>query len=281
MRGSVLAGSLSFALIATGCTQGAQSPSTSKVSVPSDAECIGNYLQNPDPTELRTTRLREQAALTLASSVRLSTLGPVVNFIENQTTTDGVSDQKTEVLSVKQDVPYKCDFLDFLSHAAVFGVYNRDADALVLVDTGEPVSQTWGGLIFLHESRHGLNRKTTKESPNEERDTRIFEQEIVNKVGGAAYKKLLETMMAEATRDTFNPEHSFSLKPEVLQKHDAELDKIFGRPLSDTDKRIRTATIFIQLGFELIAKKAQQDGVDIAASQQAFILALQQNENLN
>lgn len=272
----VVATSLAIGLSLAACSEGTKSRPQDRVDPP--LECVELFFETGQHEAVKAVaQQRIASALKLAKNIHDEEVRAVGEFIRANATYETFSDSKVELVVVRKNQPYDCGFLDFMASAPAFGQYNREAEALIIIDNErEPVSDLWGGLLTIHEFRHARSRSLSSESPLEERDTRIFEQRIMAAVGGEPYQQVLQELKALIAKTGFNQADGFVIKPDAMNTFDAtKLDKIFGVPLSETDKSMRNVPVFLHALFELIAETAPAQGMDTANAQQATIDHLQ------
>lgn len=261
---------VSAAILVGGCSS---NPQEAEPQSPTPQECVEEYyeLDNVE-SNIESAESRIQSALDLADTINSPEVASVAEFIRSNMTTSAVSDQKVEILLLRSNETYDCEFLSYVSTAPAFGFYNLEGDVLALIEKpNEPVSDLWGGLLTLHEAKHAQSRSQNADSPLEERNTRIFEQIIIEQIGGAQYQEYLTDFKAQIVESGFNQTDGWVLESESITKllDNTRLDTIFGPTLSDNDQRIRGTAVTMHAIFDLIADTAPSQGFDVAQTQQS------------
>lgn len=131
----------------------------------------------------------------------------------------------------------------------------------VLTVRSEVISDLWAGIALLHEVKHvrdfineGYNWQDNMTYCRKERDTHEFENRLIAKLGGNAYRNWLAMEvdgMATASREAkLNVGESILLG----EKYPKELDEIFGVPRSEFERAFRATHCDIAANFQLIDK---------------------------
>ena len=132
----------------------------------------------------------------------------------------------------------------------------------LIIREHHPISDIWKGIVLLHEARHA---KEIIEQPYDwrdpkvycihERDTHIFQNRLLLKLGGDEYRQALLTEMEiieNAVIDSGKPFNDVV----VRTSYNKYLDSTFGQSLSQMEINLRGTHLWMHAYFELFEKKS-------------------------
>ena len=128
----------------------------------------------------------------------------------------------------------------------------------ILLDSSAEFSDTWKGLILLHESTHAFMFEINPRSPdkddpdyinNQERDVREHMKRIIIKLGGFPYQKLLDEEAAYIKKMAEDHPTSGDIWIPDPRPYNNSMDKIFGPAQSDGEKDTRATEFYVQACF--------------------------------
>ncbi len=145
------------------------------------------------------------------------------------------------------------------TNPSFFASYNPGMMALILRAT--PTTKIWKGIDAHHEANHAyldlqrdpnLPPQDAKAYSEEERDTHEMENREIAKLGGKAYERLLDREVARLKQ--VNEHHHQAIGDAFPGRASdyPELDRIFGKPLSEDERRFRATHVWVAACFALI-----------------------------
>ena len=130
---------------------------------------------------------------------------------------------------------------------------------LIVIRDKMAATDVWKGLILLHEGNHALIMAMNPYDWHnsmmycaDEADTHIFQNSLIESLGGQPYKDFLKKRVAEmrtkVREEKMSPCHEFPRRADNYP----ELDNIFGPPLSQLERDLRGTHTWLQISFKLI-----------------------------
>lgn len=269
--------SVALALTLAACSGEVESTQDTMPRLDEPAECVEEFFEDITTEEIAAAKDRLAAALMVADSVADDEVQEVASFIRAKTTIDVLAQDLVEVIVLNDRKQEDCDFFSFVQSSPAFGNYNDDAKAVILIDkTAEPVSETWGGLLTLHELRHAYSRNKQLEvgvdDEYEELETRLFEQRVMRKIGGEKYQEYLQQLKGKVVTEGFNETSQFSIPDIRLLSAEFEtFNDLFGPAISERDARIRNSALYTHAIFELIDETAETQGFTPQEAKQSYL----------
>ena len=168
-----------------------------------------------------------------------------------------------------------------VANASFVANFNADVRMLV-VKSHIPTSETWKGIVLLHEGNHALQcimRRYDFHDPqvfcDEERDTHEFQNRITEKIGGERYTSFVNALSVELEEKL----RKKGYKPgEVVYRRDrhfSELDDIFGPSESALERDFRETSVWIHASFIMLERAFG----DQAPSQKSLFLKTLYNKS--
>lgn len=146
-------------------------------------------------------------------------------------------------------------------------IYDKGLSAVFFFNPGNPFiairsgqfSSTWEGLEIIHQGSHILFYMANKPEGmyDWKRYEKMFYDEMnaysivamsVEKIGGAAYKKLLDEEIERLKASYYNHD----ILPPNISLYNDRLEKIFGKVKSEEEKNVRGTTFWVNAYFRLI-----------------------------
>ena len=151
--------------------------------------------------------------------------------------------------------------------------------AVYVKNFGEPTSSFYKALVLFHEIQHtqavGVCMTPTQHAKEELR-VYVMQNEILTLLGGSAYKNFLEEEIAYVT---FYMNHAGVNDLDLLPRHlsvKPELDSIFGKTLSVTERNARHSTFWIHVIMKYLERT--NTGLNVQMNQTYFLQTLYQKD---
>jgi hypothetical protein len=168
------------------------------------------------------------------------------------------------------DEHYKHDVED-TSRAATYLTEYR----ILQLNESVATSPLWKGILTLHEGRHAkehVSRQYDVHDPElfsaEERDTFIFQGEVMALIGGEAYQDALETKLKHLEENLVEEEGG-RIKFPSTGPYDSLLDEAFGPALSEHERQARQTALWIDAVFQLFD---QHYGIESSAVEKMLFM---------
>ena len=170
------------------------------------------------------------------------------------------------------------------SNLAACFVPDPDQPHLILKDSSQ-LSRNWQGIVLIHEGSHALAFAASVFNQIEDPLMRrtmdelyaySLETELVEKIGGEAYKQLLDEEVERIGKD-YVEKKNIAL-PDYARNRE-RLEKIFGKSNSELETKVRGSVFWINAVFRLI-DKIYQSPEERQSHKADFLYASYKNGNM-
>ena len=154
---------------------------------------------------------------------------------------------------------------DILSNPSYGAIFFPD-DRTLAFFPGRPCSEVWKGILLLHEGRHAMEYITSPYDWKDlrtfcihERDVHAFQNRLAELVGGDTYRKAVEREASRLDSLIGVSGHKVGQVWVETGSYQTELDRAFGSPLSDIERKYRQTSLWIHANFLLLERKFDGD----------------------
>jgi hypothetical protein len=141
--------------------------------------------------------------------------------------------------------------------------YLPDQNVIVLRDQMS-CTDIWKGLVLLHEGNHALTMANAPYDWHDlkifsaaEAETHIFENGLIEKLGGQPYADFLKKQIADIKANERERKTPPCEEFPTRTGNYPELDEIFGRPLSQFEDDLRGTHVWLDIVFRIIDEDCQ------------------------
>ncbi len=221
-------------------------------------QCVENYMQVSQPdAEAESLETAFEQAIDLAHASGDIEAIETANFLEDEVEYKRNGDlSKVELYELNPEMEYQCEPLIRISGRKVFGVYNEEADAIVLNLKGEQVSTFNKALVIFHEGYHAGLGKT--DVANEEIKARMLEQRLASFYYGQKYENLVASLEKKFQEMGYTAGHNYDVNPVDADRF--LMKEAFGPSLSATNHALNYGIVWTDALFELVAQRGVKEG---------------------
>lgn len=129
-----------------------------------------------------------------------------------------------------------------------------------------PCSSLWRGLVLLHEASHAYQHidsrtKTFVICPKAEEECRVysFENRLIEMLFGESYNKIIRKATAVLVKEKCVSTQELVIRPGPLEIFTEGLEKLYGPPYSDEEKKLRHTTFVTHAYFSFFTEYHRND----------------------